>query len=90
MTDRVAAFAPASIGNLGVGFDVLGLALAGVGDRVVAERADGDGVSIAEVRGLVEVVRHEQLQLEQVRDPRVLGALRPERLDGGHRLLSRS
>jgi homoserine kinase len=52
MTDRVAAFAPASIGNLGVGFDVLGLALEGVGDRVVAERADGDGVSIAEVRGL--------------------------------------
>jgi len=51
-TDRVTAFAPASIGNLGVGFDVLGLALEGAGDRVVAERCDGEGVSIAEVRGL--------------------------------------
>ncbi len=52
MTDRVTAFAPASIGNLGVGFDVLGLALDGVGDRVKAERTDGNGVSVAEVRGL--------------------------------------
>ncbi len=52
MTDRVTAFAPASIGNVGVGFDMLGVALAGVGDRVVAERVDGEGVSIAEVRGL--------------------------------------
>jgi homoserine kinase len=52
MTDRIAAFAPASIGNLGVGFDVLGLALEGVGDRVIVERTDGDDISIAEVRGL--------------------------------------
>jgi homoserine kinase len=36
MSDVVTAFAPASIGNLAVGFDMLGLALAGVGDRVSA------------------------------------------------------
>ena len=30
MNDIVTAFAPASIGNLGVGFDMLGLALEGV------------------------------------------------------------
>ncbi len=41
------AFAPASIGNVGVGFDLLGLAIAGVGDRVVAERSDAPGVRIA-------------------------------------------
>ncbi len=52
MTDRAAAFAPASIGNLGVGFDILGLALEGVGDRVIAERTDGGSVLIKEVRGL--------------------------------------
>jgi homoserine kinase len=52
MPDRVAAFAPASIGNLGVGFDVLGLALEGVGDRVIAERSEVNGVRIKEVRGL--------------------------------------
>ena len=46
------AFAPASIGNVGVGFDMLGLALQGVGDRVSARRTDGGGVSLSEVRGL--------------------------------------
>ncbi len=52
MSEWVAAFAPASIGNVAVGFDMLGLALEGVGDRVEARRTDGSGVSIAEVRGL--------------------------------------
>ena len=53
MSDSVTAFAPASIGNVGVGFDMLGLALGGgAGDRVVATRTDTPGISIAEVRGL--------------------------------------
>ena len=52
MSEWVTAFAPASIGNVGVGFDMLGLALEGVGDRVAARRIDGDGVTVAEVRGL--------------------------------------
>lgn len=52
MSEWVTAFAPASIGNVGVGFDVLGLALEGVGDRVLARRIKGDGVTVAEVRGL--------------------------------------
>lgn len=52
MSEWVTAFAPASIGNVAVGFDMLGLALEGVGDRVEARRTAGEGVSIAEVRGL--------------------------------------
>ncbi len=48
MSDTSTAFAPASIGNLGVGFDMLGLALTGVGDRVTARRGR-DGVRIADV-----------------------------------------
>jgi len=52
MSDYVTAFAPASIGNVGVGFDMLGLALAGAGDRVIASRTDYDRVTVAEVRGL--------------------------------------
>ncbi|HEX9162443.1 MAG TPA: homoserine kinase [Thermoanaerobaculia bacterium] len=35
-------FAPASIGNVGPGFDVLGLAVDGVGDKVTVELTDGD------------------------------------------------
>jgi homoserine kinase len=52
MSDTITAFAPASIGNVGVGFDMLGLALAGVGDRVSARRTDEPGIRVAEVRGL--------------------------------------
>lgn len=52
MTERVTAFAPASIGNVAVGFDMLGLALEGVGDRVSAVRVDSPGVSVAAVYGL--------------------------------------
>jgi homoserine kinase len=52
MSDSVTAFAPASIANVGVGFDMLGIALAGAGDRVSARRTDGDQVTVAEVRGL--------------------------------------
>ncbi len=51
MPATATAFAPASIGNVGVGFDMLGLALAGIGDRVTARRVRGDGVRIAEIRG---------------------------------------
>lgn len=52
MSELVTAFAPASIGNVAVGFDMLGLALAGAGDRVSARRTAEPGIAIAEVRGL--------------------------------------
>lgn len=52
MSEWVSAFAPASIGNLAVGFDMLGLALTDAGDRVLARRTDGRRVTIDEVRGL--------------------------------------
>jgi homoserine kinase len=45
--DWVTAFAPASIGNVGVGFDMLGLALASVGDRVSVRRRPEQDVVVA-------------------------------------------
>lgn len=48
---RVRIFAPASISNLGPGFDVLGLALERPGDVVDAERSDLPGVQIVAVDG---------------------------------------
>jgi homoserine kinase len=42
---RVHAFAPASIGNLGPGLDVLGCAVTGAGDSVTAEWCDDSGDS---------------------------------------------
>jgi homoserine kinase len=38
---KATAFAPGSIGNVGPGFDVLGLAFEGVGDTVTVELTDG-------------------------------------------------
>jgi homoserine kinase len=48
---RVRVFAPATVSNLGPGFDVLGLALHRPGDIVEAECADRPGVDLADVAG---------------------------------------
>lgn len=45
------AFAPATVSNLGPGFDCLGLALRGPGDRVRARLAEKPGVRIVGVEG---------------------------------------
>lgn len=47
------AFAPASIGNVAVGFDVLGQSLEGPGDLATVRREPEPGVRILEVRGVV-------------------------------------
>jgi homoserine kinase len=48
LRDSAAALAPASIGNIGVGLDVLGLAVTGPGDRVRVERTTGRGIEVAD------------------------------------------
>lgn len=48
---KVEAFAPATMANIGPGFDVLGLAFADPSDRVVAERTETPGVTIAAIHG---------------------------------------
>jgi homoserine kinase len=44
--ERAAALAPGGVGNIGPGLDVLGMAVTGPGDRVIAERADEPGVTM--------------------------------------------
>ena len=46
MSGAVTAFAPGSIGNVGPGLDILGLAVAGQGDTVRAEWLDRPGLRI--------------------------------------------
>jgi homoserine kinase len=50
---RAAAFAPASVGNLGVGFDILGQAMPALGDVVEVRRIDEPVVRIEHVGGVV-------------------------------------
>lgn len=47
------AFAPASVGNVAVGFDLLGHALEGIGDTVTATRIDEPVVRVSAIRGVV-------------------------------------
>jgi homoserine kinase len=47
--ERATAYAPGSTSNVGPGFDCLGIAIAGMGDRVVATRTHAAGVRVASV-----------------------------------------
>lgn len=49
--ETATAFAPASVGNVGVGFDILGHSLAGPGDRVTVRRIAERSVRIRAIRG---------------------------------------
>ena len=51
MTESARAFAPASVGNVGVGFDILGHVIAGAGDTVTVRRIDAAEVRIVAIRG---------------------------------------
>jgi len=44
------AFAPASVGNIGVGFDILGHTIAGPGDRATVRRIAAPKIRIASIR----------------------------------------
>ena len=46
------AFAPASSGNVAIGFDILGFAIDALGDRVTVSRTDKPGVTISDVTGV--------------------------------------
>jgi homoserine kinase len=50
------AFAPASVGNVGVGFDILGHALHGIGDTVTVRTRDDGEVHIVAIRGSVHAL----------------------------------
>ena len=47
------AFAPASVGNVAIGFDILGFSVSAIGDRATVRRCDDPGVRIKAIRGVV-------------------------------------
>ncbi len=47
----VEAFAPATVANLGVGFDILGMALAGMGDKATVSWRHAPGIVISRIVG---------------------------------------
>ena len=51
---KVTAFAPASVANVAIGFDILGFSVDALGDRVTLTRTAQAGVVIKSIRGVVE------------------------------------
>jgi homoserine kinase len=58
--NEVRVFAPASVANVAVGFDILGFAIHGPGDEVVARFTDQEGLRIKTITG----VKDKKLPLE--------------------------
>ncbi len=56
MLTDVTAFAPATVANVGIGFDILGHTVEAVGDRVRLRRTDEPGVRIRSISGLAEEI----------------------------------
>ncbi|MHA1839579.1 MAG: GHMP family kinase ATP-binding protein, partial [Candidatus Ranarchaeia archaeon] len=52
MIDQVKVFAPATIANLGPGYDVLGIALEKPGDIVTATKNSGKNIIISDISGI--------------------------------------
>lgn len=50
---RATAFAPASVGNVSIGFDILGFAVDALGDRISVSRSVNPGVRITGASGVV-------------------------------------
>jgi homoserine kinase len=75
------AFAPASVGNVAVGFDVLGHSFQTIGDRVTARRVATPGVTITSITGTaVELPREPE---KNTAGMAVLSMVRDLKLDFG-------
>ncbi len=70
------AFSPASVGNIGVGFDLLGHAIEGPRDIAIVRRIDAPEVRIVSIRGDVAGVESLPLEAERNTAGRALIALR--------------
>jgi homoserine kinase len=51
---EASAFAPASVGNVSIGFDILGFSVDALGDRATVRRTDSGDVTIKAIRGVVQ------------------------------------
>ncbi|MBS0377274.1 MAG: homoserine kinase [Proteobacteria bacterium] len=57
--ERASAFAPASVGNVAIGFDILGFAIGAIGDTITVSRRGSPGVEIRGISGVVVDISHE-------------------------------
>ena len=76
------AFAPASVGNVGVGFDILGHSIEGAGDTVTVRRNNMNDIRVIAIRGTLTEL---PLETENNTAARALRAMREDlKLDYGY------
>ena len=75
------AFAPATVGNVGIGFDILGHTVEAVGDRVTARRVTQAAVRVASIGGVVTDLPHDVER--NTAGKAVLSLWQAKRADGG-------
>jgi len=51
MKTEIKVFAPATVSNVGCGFDILGFALEGIGDTIKVRKSDKKGINITKIVG---------------------------------------
>lgn len=71
---KITLFSPATIANISCGFDVLGLALDTVGDRITLQVGEGDFVRISEIKGF-DLPKDPEKNVAGVAAKHMLGAL---------------
>ena len=69
----IKAFAPATVGNIGVGFDIMGLALERPGDEVIARKSDTPGLRITKI---ITLNKRDKLPYEVEKNTAGVAALR--------------
>jgi homoserine kinase len=71
LNSEIRVFAPATVANVAVGFDILGFAIYGPGDEVVVKKREQPGLVISKITGTGEKV----LPLDPVKNTAGFGAL---------------
>ena len=71
----VTAFAPASVGNVGVGFDILGHSIEGAGDTVIVRPIETPEIRVIAIRGTMTSL---PLETENNTAARALRAMRED------------
>lgn len=78
------AFAPASVGNVGVGFDILGHSLEGAGDTVTVRKTNTNDIRVIAIRGTLTTL---PLETEKNTAARALRLMREDlKLDYGYEI----
>jgi len=70
------AFAPATVANVAVGFDILGFAIESVGDEITVSLTDDQTVRITQVRDLTGVSAALEVPLEAKRNAATVGLIK--------------